>query len=250
MGIDLLLADADRRAIRRAGELLALHPRLRIVGRARSDAETIRLTEAGRPDVVVSEIRQPRVDGLRAIRRLRDAGVRARFVIRTRERDPACVRAALAAGAWGYVAKDDPLESLLEAIDRAMRQECYLSPSVAGAIADRAARQRIHHLLPSLFSQAELRIFAQLERGIAVASVARALRCSQSRVLAVHRRVRRRCEDLGLRGGDAGDAHPAAAARRGAQALLHGLVRRRSMRAPAAGAAMGRMADSARLGTD
>ncbi|MCA9609390.1 MAG: response regulator transcription factor, partial [Myxococcales bacterium] len=87
------------------------------------------------PDVVLMDLRMPRVDGVRATRAIRDAlGDRVRVLVLTTFDDDASILRALEAGAVGYLLKDVSRERLLEAIANAARGEAPLSDRVGARL--------------------------------------------------------------------------------------------------------------------
>jgi len=92
--------------------------------------------EAMRPDVVVTDIAMPGLDGLAATSLLRDRHGDSPVILITVHDDPEVVRAGFEAGALGYVLKQDAPDHLLAAIHLALRGERYMSrrpEDVAGA---------------------------------------------------------------------------------------------------------------------
>ena len=82
------------------------------------------------PDVLVLDISMPFLDGIEAMRSLRAAGSRSKFVFLTVHGDEDYVRAALAAGAVGYVVKSRLASDLLPALREAMAGRRFISPSL------------------------------------------------------------------------------------------------------------------------
>ena len=101
-GLQMILADSD-------GEIV-------VVGEASDGEEAVRLATAIKPDVVLMDLSMPRVDGLEATRRLREAGVPSRVLILTSFADGEGVRDAVRAGVTGYLMKDVLKAELLTAI--------------------------------------------------------------------------------------------------------------------------------------
>lgn len=91
------------------------------------------LDEAARlePDVVVLDISMPVLEGIEAARRMRAAGSPAKIVVLTVHEDPDYVRAALAAGAQGYVVKGRMATDLLLALSEALAGKSFVSPSIS-----------------------------------------------------------------------------------------------------------------------
>jgi DNA-binding NarL/FixJ family response regulator len=101
-GLQMILADSD-------GEIV-------VVGEASDGEEAVRLATAIKPDVVLMDLSMPRMDGLEATRRLREAGVPSRVLILTSFADGEGVRDAVRAGVMGYLMKDVLKAELLTAI--------------------------------------------------------------------------------------------------------------------------------------
>lgn len=101
-GLQMILADSD-------GEIV-------VVGEASDGEEAVRVTTALKPDVVLMDLSMPRVDGLEATRRLREAGIESRVLILTSFAEGEGVRDAVRAGVTGYLMKDVLKSELLAAI--------------------------------------------------------------------------------------------------------------------------------------
>src|SRR5574338_481991 len=101
-GLQMILAESD-------GEIV-------VVGEASDGDEAVRLATSVKPDVVLMDLSMPRVDGLEATRRLREAGIESRVLILTSFADGEGVRDAVRAGVTGYLMKDVLKAELLTAI--------------------------------------------------------------------------------------------------------------------------------------
>jgi DNA-binding NarL/FixJ family response regulator len=82
------------------------------------------------PDVIVSDITMPGIDGFGAARSLKRAGCRSRFVFVTVHEDPDFAREAMSMGADGYVVKSRLASDLLTAIGEAVAGRKFVSPTV------------------------------------------------------------------------------------------------------------------------
>lgn len=111
--------------------MLAGEPDLEVVADASDGQEAVDRTRLFDPDVVLMDLRMPRVDGVSAIRALAAAGARARVLVLTTYETDRDVLTALEAGATGYLLKDAPRETLFRAVRAAARGERVLAPSVA-----------------------------------------------------------------------------------------------------------------------
>ena len=136
---------ADDQALIRAGfrVLLTGADDVQVVGEAADGEQAVRMARALRADVVLMDIRMPRVDGLEATRRIAaDPELAAvRVVVLTTYETDEYVYAALRAGASGFLVKDTEPEELLHAVRVVARGEALLSPTVTRTlIADIARR--------------------------------------------------------------------------------------------------------------
>ncbi len=106
-------------------------PRFEVLGEAADGAAAVDLARATTPDVILMDLRMPRMDGVTAIRRLAEIGSRARVVVLTTFDTDSDLLPAIEAGATGYLLKDAPRDDLIRAVRSAARGEAVLSPSVA-----------------------------------------------------------------------------------------------------------------------
>lgn len=116
---------------------------LEVVGEASDGQTAIRLVEQEKPDVVVMDIRMPRMDGIEATRRIAGPGVDdpARVLIVTTFNLDALVFDALRAGASGFLLKDARPAELLDAVRTVASGESLLSPAVTRALIGRYAER-------------------------------------------------------------------------------------------------------------
>ncbi|MBN6036578.1 response regulator transcription factor [Amycolatopsis sp. 195334CR] len=104
---------------------------LEIAGEAADGAEALVLAGALAPDVVLMDLRMPRMDGVSAIRELREIAPHTKVLVLTTFDSEADVLPAIEAGATGYLLKDAPTAELLRAVRAAAKGESVLSPTVA-----------------------------------------------------------------------------------------------------------------------
>jgi DNA-binding NarL/FixJ family response regulator len=125
--IRILIAD-DQDLIRTGFRLfLGTVEGLEVVGEAQDGHDAVRLTRELAPDVVLMDIRMPRMDGIEATREL--SGSTKILVLTTFDLDE-YVFGALRAGAAGFLLKDAPRERLVEAIRVVHTGDALLSPSI------------------------------------------------------------------------------------------------------------------------
>jgi DNA-binding NarL/FixJ family response regulator len=135
----------DDQALVRAGfrALLDAEPDITVVGEAGDGAEAVRVAAAERPDVVLMDIRMPRVDGLEATRRIvADPTLAAtRVLILTTFDEDEHVFQAVRTGASGFLVKDTEPVELLRAVRVVAAGEALLSPGVTRRLIGEFARR-------------------------------------------------------------------------------------------------------------
>ena len=110
-------------------------PGMSVVGEAGDGAEALaRVADGSTVDVVLMDLRMPRMGGVEAIRELRRTAPTVRVLVLTTFDTDADVLPAVEAGATGYLLKDTPREDLVRAVRAAYRGEAVLSPTVAGRL--------------------------------------------------------------------------------------------------------------------
>jgi DNA-binding NarL/FixJ family response regulator len=128
--VRVLLAD-DQRLVRESlATLLGLLGGIDLVATASDGEEALTLTDEHKPDVVLMDLRMPRLDGIEATRRLRERHPDVRVIALTTYADDESVLGALRAGARGYLTKDASGEDIRSAIVTVVAGEAALDPAV------------------------------------------------------------------------------------------------------------------------
>ncbi len=173
---------ADDHAVVRQGlrTFLALHDDLEVVGEAGDGEETLRQVQALLPDVVVIDLVMPKVDGIEAIRRIRDVTPSTRVLVLTSFLDDEKLFPAVKAGAAGYLLKDVEPSALADAIRSVARGEALLHPAVAGRVMDELAGRRPAPV--EQLTERELDVLRLLARGLSNKAIALELGVSEKTV--------------------------------------------------------------------
>jgi DNA-binding NarL/FixJ family response regulator len=162
-----------------------------------SDGET--LLDATRrlsPDLVISDISMPRMNGLEFLRQLSPGESGPRVILLTMYVDPVMASEAINAGAVGYVPKHCAGEELIGAIDAAMRGDTYLSPLVTRHRPASAARSADLPPPRSRLSERQRQVLRLVASGKRMKEIAAQLKLSQ-RTVEMHKY--RMMRILGLR---------------------------------------------------
>jgi DNA-binding NarL/FixJ family response regulator len=139
--IRLLLVD-DQEMVRVGFRMiLQAEPDLTIVGEAADGLAAVELAERASPDVVLMDVRMPRMDGIEACAIIRNEHPDTRIMMLTTFDLHDYVHAALRAGASGFMLKDAPAEQLVDAIRIIANGDALLAPSVTQALIDEIAKR-------------------------------------------------------------------------------------------------------------
>ena len=127
---------ADDHPIVREGlvAILSTQPDFSVVGQAATGSEVVRLVTELRPDVLLLDLEMPDMDGVEALRRLRDAHVSVRVIVFTAFDTDERILGAVRAGAQGYLLKGVPRDEVFQAIRVVHAGNSLLQPIVASRL--------------------------------------------------------------------------------------------------------------------
>ena len=175
----------DDQALVRSGlrMIVESQPDLAVVAEAGDGDEAVRVVRAERPDVVLMDVRMPRMDGIEATRQISAA---TRVVILTTYELDEYVFDALAAGASAFLLKASPPEELLRAIRVVASGDALLAPSVTKRLIEQFAHRperaaRGAKRLEELTSR-ELDVLKEVARGHTNAEIAANLHVAETTV--------------------------------------------------------------------
>lgn len=133
----------DDQQLVRAGFRMVIdsQPDLQVVAEASDGADAVRVVTASAADVVLMDVRMPRMDGVEATRRIREADGPRVLVLTTFDLDEYAYD-AIQAGASGFLLKDAPLEELVAAIKHVHDGDAVVAPTTTRRLLDRFAAQR------------------------------------------------------------------------------------------------------------
>ncbi len=138
--IRILIAEDEGILLSTLAELLGREPGLEVVAACPNGRDALIDALAHRPDVVLTDLKMPRIDGVELTRQLQEKLPETRIVILTAFDDDENLFAAIKAGAIGYVLKDTSLPQIVQAIRAARSGEGYLSPGLVARVVREFAR--------------------------------------------------------------------------------------------------------------
>ncbi|GAA3795630.1 response regulator transcription factor [Sphaerisporangium flaviroseum] len=163
--------------------LLGLLPGIEVAGAAASGEEALRLVAGERPDVVLMDLRMPRMDGVEATRRIRAEHPGTQVVVLTTYSDDESVFAALRAGARGYLTKDARADEIAQAIASVRRGEAQFDPAVQRRLVEAVTRGRPQDDdLPDGLTPREAEVLRLIAQGGSNSEIARALYITEATV--------------------------------------------------------------------
>jgi DNA-binding NarL/FixJ family response regulator len=155
--IKVILAD-DHHLVRQGiRSLLEDIPGIEIVAEAENGEEAVRLVQRLTPDVLVTDINMPRLNGIQAAEKIRELKLSTRVVILSIHATESLVRQSLRSGVKGYVLKSSVKDELFLAIQAAYRGATFLSPTISDLVAADMAAGQAESVQTDSFSQLSLR---------------------------------------------------------------------------------------------
>ncbi len=135
----------DDHALLRTGvaNIINHEPDLHVVAEAANGLEAVAAFERHRPDVTLLDLRMPVMEGVEAVRRIRELDPLARVVVLTTYDADEDIAGALQAGAKAYVLKDIGADALVSCIHDVLAGKTYLAPAAAAKLAERVARVQL-----------------------------------------------------------------------------------------------------------
>ena len=188
--IKVLIVDDD--ALVRAGLVMILGgaKEIEVVAEAGDGREALALIAEHRPDVVLMDIRMPRMDGLEATALIDQQPSPPKVIVLTTFDADDDVSRALRAGASGFLLKDTPPPAIVDAVRKVYEGEPMLSPKVTARLMRRIADEGPDEQtsaradLDSALSERELEVAVAVGKGLSNAEIASSLHMSVATVKA------------------------------------------------------------------
>lgn len=182
---------ADDHQLMREGlkGLLDSEPDLEVIGEAESGRAALALAADLSPDVVIMDVAMPDLNGVEATRKLTGAFPRVRVVALSMHSDKRFVAGMLKAGASGYLLKDCAFAELVQAVRTVAAGKVYLSPAIAGPVAEEFAVRFVPDRPASPLTAREREVLQLIAEGQATKQVAARLGLSVKTVETQRRQI-------------------------------------------------------------
>ncbi len=127
---------AEDHTILREGlkSLLSSSPDFEIIGEAEDGREAIRCVEKFRPDLILTDLSMPRMNGMEAIREIKRGSPETKVLVLTVHRADEYILATFRAGADGYLLKDSTHAELVMAVKKVLSGKHYISPEISDKV--------------------------------------------------------------------------------------------------------------------
>ena len=165
--------------------MLGRQPDFTVVGEAGNGLIAVERARELHPDVILMDLRMPELDGVEAMRRIREEDPEARFIVLTTFDSDEYIFDAIDAGAKGYLLKDASRDELFHAVRTVHRGESLIEPGVAAKVLNRLAQlsRRGSRSDPAhILSEREVEVLQRMASGAANKDIAESLSISESTV--------------------------------------------------------------------
>ncbi len=196
--IKVLVAE-DHTIVRQGvARLLSDQASIEVVGEAVNGLEALEMSEKLKPDIVLMDIAMPKMNGIEASKKIRKLLPKAKIIILSMYSHEHYIHELLGAGVSGYLLKDSSGRDIVKAIDDAMKDRTFLSPSVSKIVEESDINYRKNSSREDrykLLSNREREVFQLIAEGHSTRAIADKLYVSISTIKTHRSKI---MEKLGL----------------------------------------------------
>ncbi len=196
--IKVLVAE-DHTIVRQGvARLLSDQASIEVVGEAVNGLEALEMSEKLKPDIVLMDIAMPKMNGIEASKKIRKLLPKAKIIILSMYSHEHYIHELLGAGVSGYLLKDSSGRDIVKAIDDAMKDRTFLSPSVSKIVEESDINYRKNSSREDrykLLSNREREVFQLIAEGHSTRAIADKLYVSTSTIKTHRSKI---MEKLGL----------------------------------------------------
>lgn len=164
--------------------ILETDPQVEVVAIANDGEEALELVEKHKPDLVLMDLKMPRMNGVIATRHIMQTNPEVKVLILTTYDDEEWIMDAVRSGASGYLLKDTPPAELIDAIKGTMDGKSYVDPNITGKLLNTIKNQPVVAPGSSQYnlSEREQELLNLMAQGLTNADIARQLYLSEGTV--------------------------------------------------------------------
>ncbi|MBN2045450.1 MAG: response regulator transcription factor [Anaerolineales bacterium] len=165
-------------------KILASDPEINLVGIANDGLEALALIPESKPNIVLMDLKMPRMNGVVATRKIKEKYPDTSVIILTTYDDDEWVFDAIRSGAAGYLLKDLPPADLIKAIKETDKGKSFVDPSIAPKLLTNISETSLRADPPTNFqlSGREIDILTLITKGYTNADIAEALFLSEGTI--------------------------------------------------------------------